>query len=166
MLEHCQEGPSVTTDVPRDSTPDTIAGWKAAADALLSDPCCAFHRNVEISSRYARIYKLQPACFKWAAMAAIASHHIRLALFPLRLDTDRTGYVDIPHTLGRQKLLLTEDANPIRATNNAIVNDIYWVHPAYATAADGIERLRPLLQADRHYGPVLAGFEAINQGRR
>jgi hypothetical protein len=152
--------------VPRDRTPDTIAGWKAVADALLSDPCCAFHRNVEISSRYAGIYKLQPACFKWAAMAAIASHHIRLALFPLRLDTDRTGYVDIPHSLGRQKLLLTEDVNTIRATNNAIFNDIYWVHLAYATAEDGIGRLRALLRAEPHYGPVLAGFEAIDQGRR
>jgi hypothetical protein len=93
--------------------PDTIAGWKAVADGLLSDPCCAFHRNVEISSRYAWIYQFQPACFKWAAMAAIASHHIRLALFPLRLDTDRTGYVDIPHSLVRRKLLLTEDVNTV-----------------------------------------------------
>jgi len=152
--------------VPRNGTPDTIAGWKAVADGLLSDPCCAFHRNVEISSRYAWIYKLQPACFKWAAMAAIASHHIRLALFPLRLDTDRTGYVDIPHSLVRQRLLLTEDVNTIRATNNAIFNDIFWVHLAYVTAEDGIERLRALLQAERHYAPVLAGFETIDQGRR
>src|SRR5215813_6802490 len=152
--------------VPRDRMPDTIAGWRAVASGLLSDPCCAFHRNVEISSRYAWIYKAQPACFKWAAMAAIASHHIRLALFPLRLDTDRTGYVDIPHSLGRQKLLLTEDVITIRATNNAIFNDIYWVHLAYATAEDGIERLRALLQGERHYVPVLAGFEALDQGRR
>jgi hypothetical protein len=152
--------------VPRNRTPDTIAGWKAVADALLSDPCCAFHRNVEISSHYAWIYKLQPACFKWAAMAAIASHHIRLALFPLRLDTDRAGYVDIPHSLVRQKLLLTEDVNTIRATNNAIFNDIFWVHLAYVTAEDGIERLRALLQAERHYAPVLASFETIDQGRR
>ena len=136
------------------------------ADGLLSDPCCAFHRNVEISSRYAWIYTLQPACFKWAAMAAIASHHVRLALFPLRLDTDRTGYVDIPHSLGRPRLLLTEDVNTIRATNNAIFNDLFWVHLAYVTADDGIERLRALLQAERHYAPVLAGFEAIDQGRR
>ncbi len=152
--------------IPRNRTPDTIAGWKAVADGLLSDQCCAFHRNMEISSRYAWIYKLQPACFKWAAMAAIASHHIRLALFPLRLDTDRTGFVDIPHSLSRQKLLLTEDVNTIRATNNAIFNDIFWVHLAYVTAEDGIECLRALLQADRHYAPVLAGFEAIDQGRR
>jgi len=180
-LSIARKGASVTIDVsrdehefipephelvPRNRTPDTIAGWKAVADGLLSNYCCAFHRNVEISSRYAWLYKLQPAYFKWTAMAAIASHHVRLALFPLRLDTDRTGYVDIPHSLGRQKLLLTEDVNTIRATNNAIFNDIFWVHLAYATAEDGIERLRVLLQAESHYAPVLAGFETIDQGRR
>src|SRR6201989_1135589 len=110
--------------------------------------------------------KLQPACFKWAAMAAIASHHVRLALFPLRLDADRTGYVDIPHSLRRPKLLLTQDVKTIRTTNNAIFNDLVWVHFAYVSAEDGIERLRALLQAERHYAPVLAGFEAIDQGRR
>jgi hypothetical protein len=83
----------------REGVPDTIAGWKALSARLLSDPCCAFHRNMEISMRYAWIHQHQPACFKWAAMAAIASHHVRLALFPLRLDTDRTGYVDIPRSL-------------------------------------------------------------------
>jgi len=150
----------------RNRAPDTIAGWKVVADGLLSDPCCAFHRNVEISSRYAWMYRLQPACFKWAAMAAIASHHVRLALFPLRLDADRTGYVDIPHSLRRPKLLLTEDVNTIRATNNAIFDDIFWVHLAYVTAEDGIETLRALLHAERYYAPVLAGFEAIDQGRR
>ena len=56
--------------------------------------------------------------------------------------------------------------NTIRATNNAIFDDIFWVHLAYVTAEDGIERLRALLRAERHYAPVLAGFEAIDQGRR
>jgi hypothetical protein len=120
----------------------------------------------EISSRYAWIYRLQPACFKWAAMAAIASHHVRLALFPLRLDTDRTGYLDITRSLGRRKMLLTGDVNTIRATNNAIFDDIFWVHLAYVTAEDGIERLRALLRAERHYAPILSGFEAIDHGRR
>lgn len=184
ILGHREEGASVTTEamvdliapdeltpephelVPRNRTPDTIAGWRAVADGLLTNQSCAFHRNVEISSRYAWIYKLLPACFKWAAMAAIASHHVRLALFPLRLDTDRSGYVDIPHSLGRPKLLLMEDVNTIRATNNAIFNDIFWVHLAYVTAEDGIERLRALLRAERYYAPVLSGFEAIDQGRR
>ena len=152
--------------IPLDGMPDTVAGWKAVTDGLLTHQCCAFHRNVEISSRYAWIYGLLPACLKWAGMAAIASHHVRLALFPLRLDADRTGYVDIPHSLGRHRLLLIQDVNTIRATNNAIFNDIFWVHLAYVSADDGIERVRTLLRAMRHYAPVLSGFEAIDQGRR
>jgi hypothetical protein len=112
------------------------------------------------------MYQFQPACFKWAAMAAIASHHVRLALFPLRLNSDRTGYVDIPHSMRRHKLPLTEDVNTIRETNNAIFDDIFWAHLAYITAEDGIERLRALLHAEPHYAPLLAGFETIDQGRR
>ena len=150
----------------RKGTPDTIAGWKALAEGLLTNQSCAFHRNLEISSRYAWIYKFLPACFKWAGMAAFASHHVRLALFPLRLDTDRTGYVDIPHSLGRQKALLIGDVNTIRETNNAIFDDIFWVHLAYGTAEDGMERLRALLGAQPHYASVLTGFEAIDRGRR
>ena len=125
-----------------------------------------FHRNVEISSRYAWIYTLLPDCFKWAGMAAFASHHVRLALFPFRLDRDRTGFVDIPHSLRRQKALLLSDVDTIRATNNAIFDDIFWVHLAYGTADDGIERLRALLGAEPHYAAVLAGFEAIDRGHR
>ena len=79
--------------------PDTVAGWRAAADALLSPPCCTFHRNMEISSRYAWLHAQQPTCFKWAGMAAIASHHARLVLVPFRLDADRSGYVDLPPLL-------------------------------------------------------------------
>ena len=150
----------------QNGTPDTIAGWKALADSLLTDQPCVFHRNLEISSRYAWIYKYLPAYLKWAGMAAFASHHVRLALFPLRLDRDRTGYVDIPHSLGRRKVLLLADVNTIRETNNGIFDDIFWVHLAYAAADDGIECLRGLLRADRHYAPVLAGFEAIDAGRR
>ena len=45
----------------RNGTPDTIAGWKALADGLLTNQSCVFHRNLEISSRYAWIYKLLPA---------------------------------------------------------------------------------------------------------
>ena len=67
----------------RNGTPDTIAGWKALADGLLTDQSCVFHRNLEISSRYGWLYKYLPAYFKWAGMAAFASHHVRLALFPL-----------------------------------------------------------------------------------
>ena len=146
------------------STPETIAGWKALSQDLLSDECCAFHRNMEISSRYAWLYRLRPASFKWAAMAAIASHHVRLVLYPLRLDADGTGYVDLPSSLSRSQRLLAVDVNTIRKTNNAIFDDIFWAHLAYVTADDGIERLRSLIGSERHYAPMLTGFEAIHRG--
>ena len=38
------------------------------------------------------------------------------------------------------------DVNRIRETNNAIFDDIFWVHLAYAAADDGIDRLRGLLE--------------------
>ena len=161
----------------RNGTPDTIAGWKALADGLLTNQSCVFHRNLEISSRYAWIYKFLPACFKWAGMAAFASHHVRLALFPLRLDRDRTGYVDIPHSLGRRKVLLMTDVNTIRETNNAIFDDIFWVHLAYATrrrrdrmsprslASGAPLRCRPLrLRGDRPRTPCLGGPDSVGGG--
>ena len=87
-----------------DGPPDSIAGWKALADGLLIHKSCVFHRNLEISCRYAWIYTRLPARFKWAGMAAFASFHVRLALLPFRLDADSgTGVVDIPHSLGRRR---------------------------------------------------------------
>ena len=67
--------------------------------------------------------------------------------------------------------------NTIRATNNAIFNDIFWVHLAYVTADDGIERLRdssasgaplcarPLrLRGDRPGTPCPGGRERVRGG--
>src|SRR5262245_380377 len=154
----------------RSGAPGTIVAWKALADGLLTNQSCVFHRNLEISSCYAWMYKLLPECFKWAGMAAFASYHVRLALLPFRLDTDRTGYVDIPQSLDRHRPhpggLLAKDVDTVRTTNNAIFDDIFWVHLAYCSAPDGIECLRALLGADRHYAALLAGFEAIDRGRR
>ncbi|HEU0245971.1 MAG TPA: hypothetical protein VFR38_02705 [Gaiellaceae bacterium] len=163
-------GPTPRELVLQAGTPDTIAGWKALANGLLTDQPCVFHRNLEISSRYAWVYKHLPAYFKWAGMAAFASYHVRLALLPFRLDTDRTGYVDIPHSLERHRPhpggLRAYDADTIRETNNAIFDDIFWVHLAYSSAEDGIECVRTLLGGERHYAALLAGFEAIDEGRR
>jgi hypothetical protein len=152
--------------VPPSGWPDTVDGWKAVTDRLLDERCCVFHRNAAISTHYARIYEREPTLYKWAAMAAIASHHVRLALLPFRIHTDRTGYVDIPTSLRHGRRLLAADVDTIRSTNNAIFDDIFWVHVAYATADHGIEQLRSLLRTEPHYAPVLAGFEALDEARR
>ena len=121
---------------------------------------------MEISSRYAWMYNLQPARFKWAAMAAFASHHVRLALFPLRLDTDGTGYVDIPRSLGRQKLLLTRTwtRSGRRTTPSSTTSSGCTSHTPPPTT--GSNASAPSCERSAHYAPVLAGFEAIDQGRR
>lgn len=147
-------------------TTTTIAGWKALADGLLTTHTCPFHRNVEISARYAWMYGLQPANLKWAGMAALASHHVRLALYPLRLATDCRGVLDIPRALGSPKAFLLPDINIIRETNNAIFDDIFWVHLAYAATDNGIQTLRALLASEPTYDALLAGFELIDRGRR
>lgn len=145
--------------------PRTITGWKALADEILVNKCCAVHRNREISSCYAWAYLALPECFKWAGMAAIASHHVRVALLPLHIETALESSSVHVHRPGRWRVL-TDDTNMIRATNNDIFDDLFWVHLAYATSDDGIGLLRTLLQSERHYAPILAGFEAIDQGRR
>jgi hypothetical protein len=144
--------------------PDTVEGWKALAQDLLTARSCALHRNVEISARYAWINRHLPACFKWAGMAAIASHRVRLALFPLRLHTSTTGTGKDPRN-GRHRRMLLDDIETIRATNDAIYDDIFWAHLAYVSADDGIGRLRILLGAEPRYTGILVGFEAMDRAR-
>ncbi len=144
--------------------PRTVAGWKALAQGLLVEECCAVHRNREISSCYAWAYLALPACFKWAGMAAIASHHVRVALLPLHLHPGLRGSARRQGP-GRWRVL-TGDVDTLRATNNAIFDDLFWVHLAYLTSQDGITLLRALLRDEPRYAPVLAGFEALDQARQ
>ena len=153
--------------VPSDRTPDTIAGWKAMAQSLLSAECCAFHRNLEISCRYAWIHQHQPAGFKWAAMAAIASHHVRLALFPLRLDTDRAGYLDLSRSLGRRRVLLTQDVNTIRGDEQRHLRRHLLGSPGVPhRRTTGSPASAHCCDDERRYAAILSGFEAIDRGRR
>lgn len=145
--------------------PGTIAGWKGVVEGLLDDECCAVHRNRQISSYYAWAYMALPRSFKWAGMAAIASHHVRVALFPLHLETALGGTAGHMRRSGRCPLLAA-DVDALRRTNNEIFDDLFWVHLAYITAQDGIGVLRTLLQNESHYAPVLAGFEALDRGRK
>ncbi len=59
----------------------------------------------------------------------------------------------------------TEDANRMREVNNAIYDDVFWVHLAYLAAADGVEDLRRLLRPHRQYAALLSAFETIDRGR-
>ena len=153
-------------DLFRNGTPGTIAGWKALADGLLTTQSCAFHRNVEISARYAWIYSSCPRASSgpgWPRSPRTTSGWRSIRSGWTRTD-GATGH---PAQPGAASAIPADaDVNTIRETNNAIFDDIFWVHLAYVTADDGMARLRGLLQAEAGYASVLAGFDAIDRGRR
>ncbi len=84
---------------------------------------------------------------------------------PLRLDADHHGFVERRQGRGR-RAWLTHDAHTVLEINNAIFDDIFWVHLAYLADGDGLARLRDLLSPMPHYASVLAGFEKIDRGQR
>ena len=161
------EGPSLEDALrrARGNPPASISEWKKLAEGLLTEQPCVFHRNLEISSLYAGMYRRHPDLFKWAGMAAFASHHVRVALYPMRLAADRRGFVDLPRGIRRFEVLRMSDFDTIRRTNNAIFNDIFWLHLAYDGCAEGLARLRSLVAGHDHYEAALEGFEAVERGR-
>ena len=165
-MDHRQRAhPPATRAGPRERDAGHDRRLEGAGRRSADDQPCVFHRNLEISSRYAWIYTFLPAYLKWAGWPRSPRTTSGSRSFPPARQR--------PHRLrghpaqpGRRKVLLIADVNTIRETNNAIFDDIFWVHLAYAAADDGIERLRALLRAEPHYAPVLAGFETIDQARR
>jgi len=142
----------------------TISDWKGHAESLLTSQPCVYRRNGQISALYAALYLRHPALFKWAGMAAFASHHIRLALWPLRLNADSTGEVDLPRALGRRQALNLSDVDQIRRTNNDIFDDIFWLHLVYDGAESGLRELQDLVATDEHYAPIGTAFAELEQG--
>src|SRR5580765_2317043 len=86
-----------------------IAYWRAAAEAELCPSGDPVERNAAITARYARWYLSTPTLFKWAGMAAFASHQVGIAI---RLDEDFAG--SIP------------DLDLIRETNDKVFADVAW----------------------------------------
>lgn len=153
---------SAVATAPRGGSVDE---WKAHVESLLSRQPCVFARNGQISALYAALYFRRPALFKWSALAAIASRHIRVALWPLRLGADPREEIDLPRALGRWQALRLHDADRIRQTNNGIFDDIFWAHLVYDGTPAGLAELRRLVDGSEHdrIGRVFARLE---EGRR
>lgn len=159
-----------TPDLERALSRGTPAGsveeWKQRAEALLSRQRCVFHRNSQISALYAALYLRRPDLFKWSGLAAIASHHVRLALWPLRLGADPTQGVDLPRALGRWQSLRIADVDRVRQVNNGIFDDIFWAHLVYDATPQGLTDLDRLLKGHRGYDQILGAFTRLEEGRR
>ena len=129
--------------------------WQARAEARLPRRADRVGRNAAITAEYARWYLRRQELFKWAGMAAFASHHVGMAFRSTALR------------------MLIPDLDRIRKINNLIYRDIGWAHLAYET--EGIaaieEALRPNpprpTRAPRAAPPImLEAFRAIERGRR
>ena len=143
----------------------SVEDWKAHAESLLSRQPCVFVRNTQISALYAALYLRRPALFKWSGLAAIASRHIRPALWPLRLGADPGDEIDLPRALGRWQALRPTDADWIRQTNNGIFDDIFWAHLAYDGSEAGLAELSRAVRGTPHEH-ISALFERLDRGGR
>lgn len=141
----------------------SLEEWKHYAQSMLPEGGCIFLENQKITALYAETYLRNPGCFKWAGMAAFASHHVRLALLPLRLSTGKTGCRDLAAVRRRYKPLESRDIELLRETNSGIFADIYWAHLVYDGKAPGLDDLARLLGTD---SAMFQGFESIEQGRQ
>lgn len=142
-----------------------LVAWREQVEKELPRSGCVFLRNQAITARYASLYLEHPETFKWAGMAAYASHHVRLALWPLRLGAEGSacGYLD--EEARRYRVLHADDLEVLRQTNNRIFDDIYWAHRAYGATPEGLERVTTLLAGDPHGQELLDGFRTIERGR-
>lgn len=142
----------------------SVEEWKAHAQSLLARQPCVFVRNAQISALYAALYLHQPQLFKWAGLAAIASRHIRVALWPLRWGASGEE-IDLPRVVGRWQALRLADADVVRRTNNDIFDDIFWAHLVYDGRASGLSELERLVDGTA-YHPIAAVFKRLDEGRR
>ena len=129
----------------RGSTRARVDGWNTRHDRGMEGgvPRSPERRVLRLPSqhgdlsRYAWLYRLRPASFKWAAMAAIASHPRPAGALSAPAGHQRRGLRGSAAQSSRRQRLLATDVNTIRQTNNAIFDDIFWAHLAYTTADDG-----------------------------
>lgn len=147
-----------------DDPPSTREEWQALAEKMLTPQACVFVRNLEISSLYAQLYQRHPNLYKWAGMAAFASYHVRIALWPMKLRS-HAGYVDLDRVREKARFSL-DDIDLVRRTNNAIFEDIFWAHLVYDGSESGLKQLRAILADSDRDQSLLRGFEEIERARR
>ncbi len=142
------------------STIKSIAEWKAYTEKMLPAESEVIRRNHAITSIYAKLYWSDRQLFKWAGMAAFASHHVGFGLLPFMVKPVKL--LDIKTSCSTRGL--ANDLNLIRHLNNRIFDDIAWTHFAYQE--HGIELLRELMTGHSHYGNMLEAFELLETGKQ
>ena len=136
--------------------------WQAECLALLPAQTRVLERNERISELYAEVYLRRRDLFKWAGMAAFASHHVRLALWPQGSFARGDGHVDLARRRRWLARFGLDDLDELRRTNSAIFEDAFWIHAAYLSG--GIQAVRAALPDGEH--PLVEAFEDLDTGCR
>jgi hypothetical protein len=149
-------------------TPEEIrARWQQVAQQGIPPESKALARNAGITARYARLYVENPHIFKWAGMAAFASHRVGLALLPYQFE-EIEGVLRImdhhAHPLGQE--ILSRDLNLIRETNNNVFQDIAWTHLAYLSPDGGLAAIEGGLMSSPEHWRLGQGFQLIHGGQK
>lgn len=138
----------------------SIQEWKAFCEQMLPPEDAVVERNHQITSIYADLYWSNRDLFKWAGMAAFASHHVGLGLLPFKWD----GLEMLNLQTSCKERTLLGDLNLVRHLNNLIFDDIAWVHFAYRE--HGISLLRDLMKGADKYQKMLEAWELLDAGQK
>lgn len=117
--------------------------WKKYLCQALPDETQAVDRNAAITRQYACWYLQQPLLFKWAGMAAFASH--RVGFFLMDMENQNP------------------DVELMRQTNNQVFADVGWAHLAYMK--EGLSAVEAGIAGQPNYDLMLKGFRLIDEGR-
>lgn len=142
--------------------PSSLAEWRDSAEDLIQNKDCVFLRNREITANYARAYLKHSRLFKWAGMAAFASHHVRLALKPYSLAAGKSACFDANSEGQSQRMA---SIRIIKDTNDSIYNDIYWAHMAYDGTKDGLKKIETAIGDNPEQQGLLEAFRKIDTAR-
>jgi len=142
--------------------------WERRVNSGLPSVDCAIDRNAAITARYARWFLQHPTWFRWAGMAAFASHRVGLALLPYRLSIGK-DYADNSSEARDNPTELRgprRDLDLLRTTNNRVYADIAWAHEAFAHPHGGLAAVEAGCDDDPNATGLLDGFRAIERGRQ
>ena len=142
--------------------------WQQQAQKNLPPDREVLARNAAVTATYARLYDAHPKIFKWAGMAAFASHRVGLALLPYEFEVDGETVSGIQnhydHSLGQDVLFRNLDL--IRQTNNNVFKDITWAHNAYLAGDGGLAAVEAGLESAADHWRLRDGFRLIDEGKR
>ncbi len=147
---------------------DKVSDFQAQAEALLPAENQVFERNRAITATYASLFLGQRDLFKWAGMAAFASHRVGISLVPFAIEEWIEGKahfkVPVEH-LGRA-LNVDDDLNLLRLTNNRVYDSIAWSHLAFSSPEHGSECVLDLCATMPEWKLLRKGWQRICQASR